>query len=470
MPDRAPVRSDVGTAFPDVSPGLGARATQSRAPRPRRFLRTSVVVIVAALTASAGAAFYLERPIPAAPAAYSLPPAGWATFDTAWKDVAGSLARFANGSWTISFAEGVAADEPWSPPASYYGTVWSACEAQLSGISTVTFWNASEYPASQSPDDFSSGSAPLWTFILNGTGTQTFVVTWLLDKIILNGALEPGGPCFDTDLFTDYGRPINPALWLDSSVIAGEVNQANAAALTGPSGTSEALPVPPTPAAALYFPGTQAFAGGWGGPAEWSFVYSTCGLEDRFGNSTFFAYTPSAIAKGPAPILIAGWFPCYRSDYFVQFNATRGFEPQDQDGAYFEWETNVSFLTSSVPATWNLTDLSTSLFGLSLTYTSSLSGGGPPSVLAQCGPGSNNLSSCPIPNSGWYGVLLSRSGTWLDSFPASANGTRWTVPGVPLASQDVFVLLGPYQDIGPFETFGLTSGNNPVVFGGASVP
>lgn len=470
MTGQAPDRPDVATASPTGSHEPGTRTVRSRFWRPRHVVRTSLVVIVAALTASAGAAFYLERPFSTAPAAYSVPPAGWATFDTAWNDVAESLAGFANGSWTISFAEGVAADEPWSPPASYYGTVWSSCETQLSGISTLTFWNASEYPASQSPDDFSSGSAPLWTFIFNGTGTQTFVVTWLLDKIILNGAVESGSPCFDTGLFTDYGRPINPALWLDSSVIAGEVDQANAAALTAPSGTSEALPVPPAPGAALYFPGTQAFAGGWGGPPEWSFVYSTCGLEDRYGNSAFFAYTPSATTRGPTAPMIAGTFPCYRTDYLVQLSATPGFQPQDRDGAYFEWEANVSFLTSAVPAMWNLTDLSTSLFGLSLTYNSSLFGEEPPSIAAECGPGSTGLSSCPIPDSGWYGVLLSRNGTWLDSFPASPNGTRWTVTGVPLASQDVFALLGPYQEIGPLETFDLTSGNNPVVFGGASVP
>jgi hypothetical protein len=96
------------------------------------------------------------------------------------------------------YAEGVASDSPWSPPAVFWAEdppgLPNACVAQLSGISTLTFWNESAYPNSSSPTVSTSGAAPLWTFVLHGAATPTFVASWLAGRVIPNGALQASSP------------------------------------------------------------------------------------------------------------------------------------------------------------------------------------------------------------------------------------------------------------------------------------
>jgi hypothetical protein len=405
---------------------------------------------------------------------YPTPPPGWATFKTAWSDVSADFNVFANGTWTVRFAEGAASDGPWSPPAVLWDEsdpqAWDACAAQLNGVSTLTFWNSSLYPYSSSPNVFSSGAAPLWTFIFNGTGTSTFVASWLVGGVLINGVLGPASPCYSVspplrDVFagTSLDR-IQPSTILDSNAIAS-------AAIAEESNASHLdvapVPSPPSPAFALYFPGFQSVPITVNAPNTWVTAYGECGLAGQLGTDftlTDWVFNATSAAGN-------NWFSiglaCADSYYVLNMSRTVLSNPPNSSGVYREWNLSSSFLTSAVPATWTSSDLTTSLIdwwvvngtGAGITV---------PSSTALCGTSSTNLSKCTPPASGWYAVLLSPNGTWLDSFPTVANGTTWTVAGVHIADGDRIVYVGA-PAVPTTSAFRTTFDTEPTVYAGATI-
>lgn len=430
-------------------------------------------MIIAIVIAAGAASYVVYQETRPSSAPSPSPPKGWTTLDGAWTAVSDAFSALANGSWNISFAEGVAADGHWSPPATLFnfvgGPAWTACESQLSGISSLTFWNASHYPATESATDFTSGAAPLWTFIFNGTGTLTFVASWFLGKVILNAALGPGSVCLQYEIFSPpaYQR-VAPSQELNSDVIAKEVGaEAEYLSRIGSTGGLTPLPVPPNPGVALYLPGPQLLPYILTGQPQWTLAYTTCGLNGFYGTSapfTGYLMNSTAVPSGHSYSWIIGPGPCYDTEYLVRLNRTAVVGAPGTGGQYFEWKTNVTFMTSAVPSHWKLSDLSTSLFGFQLGSPPP-SSGSLPSSEALCGPGSQNLTECPAPATGWYAVLLSPTGAWLDSYPTSPNGTQWAIPDVPVSSGDLiaFVGSGGYPST---DSISISNASEPFAFGG----
>ncbi len=443
-----------------VPPGaLEPRLAQEPAPAPgplplspprQRGRRRSAIIAIAIVLVVTGAGvasneiYQATRP---AASPYPAPPPGWGTFKTAWNAVSGAFRPFANGSWTISFAEGAAADGPWSPPAllwALYGTSYTSCEEQLSGISTITFWNASAYPYSDSPNVFLSGAAPLWTFIFNGTGTLTFVVTWDRGNLVLNGALGPDSSCMNTPLFNPGYWPIQPSAELDSNAIAWQVAAYDRLI---PPTSLEPMPEPPNPAFALYFPGQELLPSTIEGGNLWTVAYGACGLPGQLGvvSDTYsYLLNATSLQTGNSYSFMtgSGRQACYDTLYQVLFNQSQIVVPLTPAGLYHEWFLNATFFSSAVPATWTISDLTTSL--LPYQVLPPFTGGAQPplpSAAALCGPGTANASSCPTPTQGWYLVLLSHTGQWMDSYPSVANGTSWTIPAVPVSTGDRLLLV-----------------------------
>ena len=450
-------------------PGPPAPAVPPERGKPRRILAAIAITV---LVVAAGVVSYEVYQATRPTTTYPPPPAGWTTLDGAWTAVSNAFSALANGSWSISFAEGVAADGHWSPPAALFmntGGKWSNCEAQLSGISTLTYWNASQYPSTQSATVFTSGGAPLWTFVFNGTDTWTYVASWFLGTVILNAALGPGSSCLQFGVFNSpaYQR-VSPSQELNSNAIATEVRaEDDYLAGIGYPMPPTPMPVPPNPGVALYLPGPQVLPYLIVGQSQWTLAYTTCGLNGYYGTTTpFTAYLLNSTAppSGHNYQWGIGPGPCYDAVYSVDLNRTVVVGAPSGRGQYFEWRTNVSFLTSAVPTHWSLSDFSTSLFGLELNSLSP-SPGSLPSSAALCGPGSHNLSSCPAPSAGWYAVLLSPTGVWLDSFPSSPNGTQWALPNVLAQSRDLlaFVGSGAYTST---DSLSISSAIEPHVFGG----
>jgi hypothetical protein len=449
----------------DSSPIPNDRGHTVRRSGTRRRLAILAIIVVVILVVATLSAYEAYRPAQSSASPYPPPPAGWATFQTAWAGVAGAFAQLAHGQWTIIFAEGVAADGPWSPPATFWGGtaagLWDPCAAQLSGISTITFWNASAYPYSTSPNVFSSGAAPLWTFIFNGTGTPTFVASWLAGQIVVNAALGPTSPCFLTSVFNSPSvEQVHPATEVDSNTIAAAAN----------TESQLVLPVPPPhvptlgeEAFALYFPGPERLLPSTTTGANlWSVAYGMCGLPGQLGSTftlgTFLFNASTAQGNSWATTTVS----CYDSYYLL--NMTREMIHANSSGVYRQWSLNWSFLSSAVPPRWSLSELTTSFLQWQLRSSAPPFSLVPPSAAGSC-PTDPVVWNCTPPAQGWYAVLLDPAGNLLDSYPTIANGTAWSVPNDHLSPGDQILFVGA-PGILTNATFEVTYGGEPTVFGG----
>jgi hypothetical protein len=445
----------------------------SRDARGRRRRRAVLLAIaLAAVLIAATFSLYEGRNLTSssAEAPYPPPPVGWATFHTAWSAVFQDFSGLAVGNWTIEFAEGAAADAPWSPPSVLWSStppsLWEPCAAQLSGVSTLTFWNASAYPYSDSPNTFSSGSAPLWTFVFNGSGTPLFVASWLAGEVIVNGALGPTSPCLNLYEFAGVSyEHVQPATEVDSNVIASAaISEERNAALIG----AAPVPTPSSPAFALYFPGIQFAPDTVNAPDLWVVDYGACGSPGQLGTNfslTGYIFNATSAAGGD---WLTSHFTCADAYYDLNMTATAVPNPPIGSGLYREWALNSSFLTSAVPPVWTSTDLTTSLTHWEVVT--------PPQVGvssmtlaptgAVCNSAAQNLSDCTPPTSGWYTVLLGPNSTWLDSYPSVSNGTGWSLPGVPIETGDrmLFVAAAGFPTGATFRT---TFDTEPTVYAGA---
>ncbi|MGP8074937.1 MAG: hypothetical protein ACLP74_08010 [Thermoplasmata archaeon] len=430
-----------------------------------------IVVVIIVIAASAAVSVYAWHVVTQSnPAGYPPPPAGWTTYHTAWSAVVNAFGGFASGAWTIVFVEGVAADAPWSPPADLWGgtspEIWDPCAAQLSGVSALTFWNSSAYPYSDSPDVFSSGAAPLWTFIFNGTGTPTFVATWLVGHVVINAALGSTSPCMLLSVFNSPpSEDAHPSTEVDSNVIAAAAFTESQVQLPNPP---PPVPSPGEEAFALYMPGPERLLPSTiSGANQWTVSYGKCGMPGELGSTFTMGEYPFNGTTGQGGEWLTSTIACYDTYYLLNMTSVPIPTPPSSSGVYREWNLNWSIFTSAVPATWSAADLTTSLLGWQLQSSS------PPFSLQQsssavCGPADPGVANCTPPTQGWYAVLLNSNGSWLDSYPSVANGTAWTVPGVSLIPDDL-VLFVSAAGVSTSASFQTAFGTEPTVFAGAVV-
>jgi len=442
-------------------------------PRPRpRGLILGIVVAIGIVVVVAGFSLYGNVGLFQNGSPYPPPPSGWATFDTAWTAVASDLAYLGGHPWTVDFAEGAAADSPWSPPLALWALFtpndWTPCEQQLNGVSTLTFWNASEYPYSTASDVYTSGSAPLWTFVFNGTYTPTFVASWVAGNITLNGVLGSDSPCRQLSPFYAYPySAIQPWQEIDSNDAVHHLQQqiANWNAIPPFPGELQPIEMPTPPAAvfALYFPGQEFLPAEIFGAPEWSVAYGSCGFPGDYGPLFNFTTWLLNATSGYGDSWFEGSISCYNSEYQLGLLPTPLSGNSTSPGLYREWSVQPSFYTSAVPANVSLTSLTTSWVRWQLQNGSLYE---PPiaPAAAGCGPADPELSNCPAPPQGWYAVLLSSTGVWLDSYPSVANGTAWTVADVPIGAGDRVVFVGA-AGLSTSDVLSTAFNGDPIVWG-----
>lgn len=392
--------------------------------------RTGLSVGIALLASSSLVIGTLLQPH--ASAQFPPPPTGWTTFDVAQEAVQAVVAPPITGPWSLEFAEGAAANGPWAPMAWQWGIVpESLCglgQQTLSGISTLTFWNASEYPSSDSPAAFTSGGAPLWTFVFENASGFRIAASWFSGQVILNGLVRANSTC----PISLSSSPILPNVEMDSSAAAQvAIDEAGATFASDAAYHS-----------ALYFPGRTLlpFSMGVGGNIRpWQMVYSQCGMPTYHGSSRITDYifnSTTGERYGP------GWttITCYDTSYLLTLDSSKLQNSTSPPGAQV-WTnlTAVSVFTSAVPATARTTDLTTALFDPDITILSYPWDLRP--AAAACNVTNPYFASCTPPSKGWYAVLLDTKGQWLDSFPSTAGGMNWTLAGVPVVVGDQLVFV-----------------------------
>ncbi|MGB7123850.1 MAG: hypothetical protein WBE40_03215 [Thermoplasmata archaeon] len=425
-----------------------ARREQPRVSRPL----VAVIVVVLVVAATFGGWYWLEgtQRSSKAPIVRGDGP----TFYQALASLNSSVTNETGGPWSIFSVMGIAAQGPYSPSVKGY-VVFNAslpvngCQAALNGL---TMFNGS---IPSFTGTFNSGTAPFWQFayysnttgeVLVGTnvlGTAYLFTPFPLDSNCTHGWGDFG---LDPTKWTDQIYS-NTSLPPDSSLAAGAVwSNIDTGYLNSHQPLVELFTSGPAMLAA-----TQDIPDG-----RLGVDFVSCGLAGFTGYNTGWA---------------AGYGMAYYSgvnkngSYAGVFNATTNCYvgntatvPGAGTGAYQLFFSNVTASTST----------DTTRFTASTAVNFALTSGGEysdmwglanwmtnwnlttpsdsrlPLGMPECASWVPSVEDCVANSSGWFVVLLSASGEWLNSYGSiPGGGIGWSEPITALVSHQQLVVVVP---------------------------
>jgi hypothetical protein len=405
----------------------------------RRRGRAVVVFVTAAIVlAISGVVWYVvvdTQPVPrAAPAVTDDGP----TFAQAYVAVNESVGAIPSGPWTLSQAFGIASPLPSSPsswgwPGTYPQTM-TACGEAFNGI---TIWNGT---LPLFTGTYNSGTAPFWQLVFfSNQSEQLLVATVLQDRVTVFPAIGLTSPC------ATYSRlgyqPWNGAKQISEGDFPPDTPAiASSAWNTVAQGWVQNQTIEPTE---MYQFGDLPF--GSGGVPSTQLQFFACGTLGGVGATPGLSVftspnDPSSVSSWSNYTL--GCTPTADNWTAVPVHAQFNNSSQVFDGGASYYVQEEALLTGD-----NSSDLTDQTLGITtwmmnLTLTNSTGG--------MLGPGSNECSNwtrqysdCRPDVSGWYAVLLSAGGQWLDSYGLGAHESSWALPVVPIVSGQYLVLVVP---------------------------
>jgi hypothetical protein len=407
---------------------MEAASTGERPHRRNRGIAIAIVLIVALAGVLCVWTYEITRPSSAGPVNDG------PTFYQALSAQNESVRNQSGGPWTLFNVFGIAAPIPFSPNAlgwiNNQATI-NACGAQFDGL---TLWNGTIPIFTGS---FDSGTAPFWQFNYFSNASHD-----ILTVTDVEGAVRVFSPISMTStcaLASNMGlRPWVAAQQLsplpaDSPVMARSAWNAIGQRWTGDN----------RPAYERFTFGGPAW--GSGNPGGLIVGYGRCGELGVTGGQpvafvsvapdgsweNFFNGSQGCGNANPGP-------PVTLIPYGLRFST-----PTLQIGGGAT-RINAQFLVAlGVNATGGYTDA----FGL-VSWMADLdlansTGQRLPSVTSPCGQWVASVSECPASSSGWYAVLQSSYGLWLDSYPVNASGSSWENLMVSLVSNQTLVIIAP---------------------------
>ena len=349
----------------------------------------------------------------------ALPPSGL-TFSQPGV-LSNSTAASASGEpWTLISGQGIvvasapASVQPLSDPDTAY------CQA----LPGPNVWNTSGIPVSSVPLD--SGRAPFWAMTyLNTTnyGLQVILVQQG-NSITVNtvGPLSPSSPC---GRVLQAGFGVNqPQVWPPNE--AWEYDSSTASELAWQwIGQSFASQNPTLEL--LYSFGNTPFAIA-GDNAGWNLVYDSCPFE----HSTWIHPAASANVLGHGP------------SFHVTGNYTYGCWPYRNNITFGTWQSSPDDLGGRLFASSLVSGVNWGLIAwMTQLWVNSSAGAPEPLVGVACNSSDMGPQTCSPLGSGWFAVLRSTSGGWLDVY-SSVNGTgTWQVPNVTIYTNDSLAVYIP---------------------------
>src|SRR5487761_127612 len=426
------------------NPSAPGRIFSSRGLGRKRVAVVAVVVVI--LVAAVGTVWwYGASQGQSGPALHP----GLATGLDALSAVEERLANMGTQSWLVLSDIGVATNVAFTPwilggdPGNLsqeLETIWTCGVLPLPSI-----WNASAVPAART-GNITDGYAPFWQFVFaNETSSKQWVFAIgsyvngsaavagplsQTDPCILDLGLGPGFEMFSPafpNLPTDVGGPLAysyvrslggdfgpyAALWMDGYPL---IANAGVDSFFGPvpgnmwqvtfyaCGLSSG---PPTPLSVV-----AGFAAVWSQQGQ----PTSAGLGSTTGNCTFASYSLFGSAM---PVHLLGSGTAFQIDLTVNATGSAPYGPDAQGLSAWMLPAGLSDRNGTpIPATTNL-----------------------------CPGPVSSIASCPLPATGWYGVLLSPSGQWLDSYGTLSGSASWAVPNVPLLTDESLAILAAGSNV-----------------------
>ena len=441
-------------------PGLAPPALEARRLGGKRW-RAPIAILIAAVIIVAGVSLYEVFRAQGATTALTPDVPGLAALQM----VEAALSRVSSQNWTPFSDLGIASLTPYTPGimGNQSGVVGAdnSSEANLKAMwacESLPFpsvWNASGLPARSG--NITDGYAPFWQFLLwnvSAVGQITFAIgVYVSGDVYVAAPLSESNPCIQ-------GLGVDG--WVGSVSIPNiETSVAVPFVSTVLSGAYEQI----GRFAVLWTDGWPAISNnGWGGTeygagVAWRVTYYSCG-------QAWVGPPPSEWVAWSAGVYLQNGTPryglagstgsfCTLMDYIVTFGKVvggsggSGFAYRsilNVSGSYHGMFGNQSNVSGAQGVAAWMVQPQVLTFGPSTATSADL-----------CPDWTRNPRSCPLPGTGWYAILESPNGEWLDSYGLVNGSPNWTAPNAPIVSGESLVILSANSLAGSNDTLSMES-------------
>jgi hypothetical protein len=398
---------------------------------PARRVRTLLAGLVVAIVVAAGLLVWQLYP------STTRSPAGTQddgpTFYQAIAAVNTSVAAETGGPWDLYGVWGIASPLPFSPDSlgwpSYNLTV-NSCQAQFNGL---TLWNGS-IPIFNGTYD--SGTAPFWQFAFFSNASHSILIA-----TDVSGVARAFPPMAMTSTCAE-ATSLDAYPWLFARSLTPFPSNSPTMARSAWAASGHEWMTADEPA-------WEAFV----------FGYSYWGSANPTGLTVKFGRCGEVGATSVQPVLDVS--VSTNGSWKSSFNGTQGCgdvvslgPPPVLDGyrihfsnATFSNSTNSSRAELPLAVAYDSAPNDSDAGGLvtwmvTMNLTDQAGQRLEPSA-SSCSHWVPTTADCYSSDEGWYVVLVSASGSWLDSYPSTADAAEWALPNVALATNQLLIVVAP---------------------------
>jgi len=352
-----------------------------------------------------------------------------------------SLENLTGGPWALFSIYGIAAQGPYSPNVESYPSenrTVNACQAQFNGLSlwngTIPVFNGSLY----------SGTAPFWQFgFYSNASKEVLLATDVLGAVRVYPPFSPIQvsrscyPWYDLGNPEDWVQELSPFLPNSPAVAQSALNAISQDWFNQNSPITEIFTTGPG-----VFDGLGDLGGGAG------VIFERCGLSDVTGIQPLVLWGESlqgtdgsySIETTNCALLNHPYFAGYGTYDLISVPPN---ETTFSKTAQFQASFQVAMVehNNSAPTVYDGWGLANWMTSMNLTTSS---GQRLPLGTSTCDTWVASVADCFANSSGWFTVVLSASGEWINSYGALANGTAgWSEPVTALVSHQQLVIVCP---------------------------
>jgi hypothetical protein len=392
-----------------------------------------VVVAVIAVVLAAGVGSYLVLVQPPGNTKSTVVDDG-PTFRQALGQVNASVQDASGGPWTLYTVYGVAATVPFSPSALGWieqNQTVNSCVQLLNGL---TLWNGS---IPLFTGTFDSGTAPFWQIMyFSNSSNDILVATDVLGVPHVFPPVSMTSPCMAELGYEpwNYANAYFKQLPSDSSALAETATATAGAAWLNQNG----------PMFEAYRFGNNYW--GSGNPPGYVINFERCGDVGSAGVQPFASI--DLTANGSFFESFIGYEGCGNVEeigpppglYSYELGFSSPHTVNSSGSIYVTIPFQALLTNQSGVVGTDANGVVSWMVHLNLTNAS----GAPlPTVRSTCGTWVPTNQDCPADSAGWFAILESPYGEWLDSYGSSTQGPNWSIPNVSFVSNQQLVIVCP---------------------------